>query len=257
MRASNPVDCLVEQRHCVANGAQDRIGRLVELDVVGAGCDEGAQLGVDGRHELRGKLEPVRVVARSLADMDRDRGRAGARRLDPVAGAAGQVAQVREFLDDPEAVRNRDAIHGDVARRAVVALRAQEPQRALRLEAGHPLVEALDELPAPHLAVGDDVDAGLDLVGHGESHRVVIELVEIRRPETAGRHQLEGAIHPAREAVAADDARRQDRERRVIRRRHASSLGARGQPAAVSAPSEASARRRYRKNSHMSAVRPP
>ena len=116
--------------------------------------------------------------------------------------------------DRPDDARHRVLVAGAVERDAgLVEVDAVERGR-----------EAVRVALAPHLAVGDDVDAGALHVLHGEPRRVVLRLLEERlghAPELARPHARRQPLaeplavdQPVGLRVAADDGRDEVRQRR-------------------------------------------
>src|SRR5581483_620268 len=199
----------VEEVHPALLGAgDDRVRRLVDLDEVGPSLDQPDALEVDQLRELPGELEPVLVNAVIVElDVDRERQRSGHGCLERARRLRLGVA---ELLDDPEPVLGAYALDGPVARRRVVPVDADLAEDADLLEAGHLPVEALHEVPALHLAVGDHVDAGPLLVADGDLNRVVEQLASVGRPVLALFDRVEPGPEPARDRVRADDAGRDE-----------------------------------------------
>ena len=73
----------------------------------------------------------------------------------------------------------------------------------------HTRGERPHEAGPAHLAVADDVEAGLLLVEDGPINGVVERLLDIDRPEPVGLHQFLGGVEPRWMGIAADHRRRQ------------------------------------------------
>ena len=92
----------------------------------------------------------------------------------------------------------------------VVSARAESPLGGERPDARQVPVElGREEARAAHLAVADDVDAGLLLVAQREVDRVVEHLGEVGRSELAALGRVDPGHEPGRPGVRADDARQQ------------------------------------------------
>ena len=100
-------------------------------------------------------------------------------------------------------------IYRAVARRAVIAVNANLPQRLARLQAGEMAIEALDEVPPAHLPVGDNVNTCALLIADRQANRVVKRLACVGLAVVSLLDCLERRPKPARQGVAADDGRGQ------------------------------------------------
>ena len=87
----------------------------------------------------------------------------------------------------------------------VVGGRAPVAGAADRLEAAQVLVEAQVEIDPLHLAVGDPVEPGADLVVDGQPDRVAHRLLAIHRAEQVGMrlHVGDELLVPARETTSS------------------------------------------------------
>ena len=147
--------------------------RLVDLDDVGACGLQVAQLLVDGGGvgERERPLVAVEVVLRLL----RHRERPGNRDLDP------PVRERAQELDVAHLHRPRPADLADDARHRVrMAGSVERNARLVEVDPVERSREAVAVALAPHLAVGQDVDARPLHVGDREPGRVVLRLLEIR-----------------------------------------------------------------------------
>ena len=196
----------VEQGREVGRGLRmDRGRRLVDLDEVRAGGDEAIQLRPQDRHErLRGGV-PRRV------DLARPVGQPAGQRVRPGEGHLQRPGRARDRVailgDDAEAVGRGDRLEDLEAVLLVVRPGPQPSRRWQRADARHVPVElGREEAGPPHLAVADDVDAGLLLVAQGEVHRVVEHLLEVGRAELAALGSVDPGHEPRRSRVRADDA---------------------------------------------------
>src|SRR5438477_221204 len=116
--------------------------------------------------------------------------------------------EVFELLDDAQAMGYRQALEWTVARGAIVAVHPDLSQDADALEPIESLVKALDEVPAAHLAVGDNVDAGSLLIQNGEVDRVVERLARVAWAVFVLLDCFERGPEPARNRVTSDNSRR-------------------------------------------------
>ena len=151
---------------------------LVDLHDVGAGREQVLDLGVDGggvveRHLL---LVLVEVVLRLL----RHRERAGHRDLD---GARGVGAQEFHVVDFDRMLAPHLA--GDARHRIGMAGAVERGAGIVDVDAFERGGEAVGVAFAPHLAVGDDVEAGALLVVDREQRRVVLRLRQMLRRRRA------------------------------------------------------------------------
>ncbi len=184
----------------------DRGRRLVDLDERGPCLDQGGDLGGQERHERRCRGQPCRVDQAGAGGQppgERERPRQGHPERPRRAGRG-----IPELLDDTQPVGCRDGLEDLEAVLLVVAARAQA---ASGLRGAHTRQVAIElgreEAGPSHLAVGDDVDAGLLLVADRRVHRVVQRLPEVGRPQLAtgvGGHRGD---QPRGVGVRADDAR--------------------------------------------------
>src|SRR5437879_5419452 len=164
-----------EPRHLLARDGASR--RLVDLDEVGAGGDEPAELRVDDLGEALRDVDHPRVQLAGV-DAGAERQRPGARRL----GAAGRVGlEVLELLDDAEAAGRRlDAPDRLVARLLVVPPGTRLAAHRQRLDALDDRIVRVDVPVKPaHLAVGNDVDSGPLHVADRGIGGIVHRLLEI------------------------------------------------------------------------------
>ena len=201
------VHCRVVQRYPVLElPRDDREGGFVELDVVHARPYQRTELVVDDARELVGHLYAIRVcVART--DVHGKREGAGTGNLD---GLCGVGARVSVLLDDAQTLRGHDLLDGLVSGRRVIPIETDLPQLGLALDTQNALVEALDEVPPPHLTIGDDVDARLLLIEDGHVHRIVVQLPLVGESIVALLYLVEGGPHPPWVGMASDDCRWQE-----------------------------------------------
>ncbi len=197
--------------------------RLVDLDDVRACRLEVAQLLVD---RLRvGEREVSRALVVVVLGLLRHRERPGDGDLDP------PVRDRTEQLDVTHLDRTRapDRAH-DARDRVRVARPVERDARVLEVDAVECRGEAIRVALAPHLPVGDDVDARELHVLHGEPGRVVLCFLEVLLadpPELERAHPRRQPVaeplavdEPVRLRVAPDDRREQRfRHRRRRRRR--------------------------------------
>ena len=114
-----------------------------------------------------------------------------------------------------------DLLH-DLERRVGVPQRLAElAGRGQRADALDRIVEADDEAHPPHLARGEDVDAGALLVEDRHLGRVLQQLAYVEGAQTPLRHGLARQPHPSRQSVASHHARRQQ-----LRQRQGHDVGA-------------------------------
>src|SRR3954453_6636370 len=194
-------------------GARLHVG-LVDLDDVGAGREQVADLGVDrgGVVERELGLALVVVVLRLLGH--RERPRHG--HLGPAVGVRLEELEVAELdgvpaLDLPHHSRDRVRVAAAVEGGAGV----------VEVDAGERVGEAVGVALAALLAVGDDVEPGALLLADGEQRRVVLRLLDpprIDAPELTGAHarreargELLAVDQPVRLGVGADEAGRERR----------------------------------------------
>ena len=191
-----------------SGGVAGRVARLVDLQVGGAGRDQRAHLGVDdGDHVGQHRIAADPAVGQQQRQRQRHRARHA--HLDrPLR----KPAQVRHLVDDAQPVRGPHRALDPVARVLVVAGGAEPACGAQRHQAGEAAVEALDEVAAPHLAVGDDVDPGALLIEQRYVDRVVERFGDVGLTQVpGGRGALLQGDQPARQRVAADQLRRVER----------------------------------------------
>ena len=182
---------------------------LVDLDDVGAGGHELAQLLVDrdGVVQRQPRIVGIVVVLRLLAIVNGpghgDRGSAGR------AARAGSATS--RTLD-----RDACAESGPTTRGTGFGWPSgRAPSRVVEVEPLERVGEAVRVALAPDLAVGDDVDAGVLHVADREQRRVVLRLLEPARvdaPELDGRRRAAAAVprasHDRSASRAADSCRR-------------------------------------------------
>ena len=197
--------------------------RLVQLDESTPAAHQRPHLAVDDRQQRLGDRPAVGVDVAAL-DAAGQRERPRHRHLDR---GVGERAQPAVLLDQPQAVRGGQRGDAEVAAALVVGRRAPAAAGRQRLEAAQVVVEAEVEIDALHLAVGDEVGAGAELIVHGQAHGVAHGLLAVVGAEQVG---LAGGVVaelgvPAGEGPAADDGRGEQRERR-----HGGSVGAAVRP---------------------------
>ena len=152
---------------------------------VGAGRDQALELRPEDRHERLGRGVALAVdLARAVGQPARQRVRPGQRHLERPRRARSRRSGTPRRRRGRRARRSARGPRSDAAGRG-----RRHPSRRSGGSARTPVrcaVELGGEEAGPaHLAVADDVDAGLLLVAQGEVDGVVEHLVEIGRPELA------------------------------------------------------------------------
>ena len=159
-RVGDACEARGEGVHAEVEGVVDPAGehRLVDLDVDAAGVDQGTHLGIDGDGQVGDEGRPIPVVP--VDDAVGDGQRPGDRDLDgmvgrrlgdpPVVGQEGLCGDDR--ADDHRKDHRQHAAHCLLG-------------TVLEVEAGEVPAVVVDVVLAPHLAVGDHVDSGVDLSG--------------------------------------------------------------------------------------------
>ena len=203
-----PAAALVEV--AVARIEQERIVGRVQLDVGRAELDQLVDLLAQDRgHVLQERLERRVRLARALRVVEvREQARAGERHLEDAVGAP---ARVRELLAGERAPaaqrshhRDRRALDDHVAQLLRVPLAPEkrvEVPLAEAIHGGRHL--ALEGEPA-HLAVGDHVETGVRLQREGRVDGAVLDRLELRAGEAAGRQALLRLQQLGRPEQAAD-----------------------------------------------------
>ncbi len=211
-RHCDPIDCArddVEELFRPVGVAGE--ARFVELEERDAFTHQRPQLAVDDRQDRLGDGAAVGVHVAAL-DAAGQRVRPRHRHLDRGAGEAAQAAVLG---DEAEAVRGDQRAGAAVAAALVVGRRPPAARRRQRFQAAEVVVKAEVEIDALHLAVGDEVGAGAQLVIDGQSHRVAQSLLAVVGAEQLGvaRGVVAEFRVPAGEGPAADDGRGERRER--------------------------------------------
>ena len=146
--------------------------RLVQLQHVEAGGDELARLLVDDTRERQ--RQPRAVVIMLVGQRVDDRHRPGDRELQ----ASGRVGARPAHLVHVNGRAARDGA-SDGRHLRLVPIGADADRHALaEVDPLQALEEAVDEVLARLLAVGDDVDAGRLLVGEREPHGVALRFLQ-------------------------------------------------------------------------------
>jgi len=175
--------------------------RLVHLDDVGAGLEEVEDLlahGIRVGHPDR-VGRPVVVVLRLLRH--RERTRDGHLRLP--ARVRAQELQVANLDRMAPGHRPDHAGHG-VGMPAAI----EGGARVVDVNALEGGGEAVRVALAPHLAVGDDVEAGAFLVGDREPRRVVLGLLEVGRVDAPELERADARREPLSQPVAVEQPAR-------------------------------------------------
>jgi len=176
---------------------------LIDTDLLGTSRDQGLDLRAHDRQQCLGNGMAVGILPvrqQPAAECERPRHT----HLEPATAAAGQPAQSLEFGDRPQAAWCRQFARDLVPATLVMGGRAKAP-RARRLQ-GNPLEKAVErqvEIEPRLLAVGDDIQAGGQLIlnrHHGGVLLHLFEVVSTKGLELAGRE-----FQPARKGVAAND----------------------------------------------------
>ena len=129
-------------------------------------------------------------------------------------GYGSDGSQTPIFRGQPESLRCSERCDTAVAAALIVRRRTPVSRLRQRLDAGEIIVKAEVEIDALHLAVGDEVGAGAELVVHGQAHRVAQRLLAVVRAKHLG---MSGDILaefgiPAGKRPAADHGRGKERE---------------------------------------------
>ena len=183
--------------------------RLVELDHVGAGLLEGPHLLVDGVCECHRQCFEVLVVL--VLHLLGHRERAGQRDLDALCSVGAQELDVAH-LDRPRPADR--ASYPRYGRGAAGAGRLQH-RRCVLVDAIERGREMVGIAFAPHLPIGNNIDAGPLHVANSEQGGVVLRLGQLRLGDTpqllaahaghrARLHRL-AVDQPVRLRIAADD----------------------------------------------------
>ena len=125
---------------------------------------------------------------RSRVDLARAVGQPAGQRVRPRQGHLQRSRRARDRVailgDDAEAFRRGDRLEHLEPVLLVVGAGTQPSIGRQRADTGHvPIELGGEEAGAPHLAVADDVDAGLFLVAQGEVDGVVEHLLQVGRAE--------------------------------------------------------------------------
>ena len=177
--------------------------RLVDLDVRRAGLDQSLQLGREDGHERPGRRDAIGIdVTRAVRQPSGQRERTGQRDLD---GSRGATARVLELLDDPQPMGRGDGLQDLESVLLVVAAGTQAAIGWQRLDTGQVTIELGREEPsAAHLAVRDDIDAGILLVSQCRVHGIVLDLADVHRAELASTLRRDRQVQPAGSSVGSD-----------------------------------------------------
>ena len=180
---------------------EDVEGGLVELDHVDAGLLELAGLLVQDLREGHGHLRPAAVVG--IGDRVADGHRAGQGELQFLLRlGAGEFHLVQVHRRGP------GQRPGDRRDFELVAIVPDAHERLLLpVDAADLLEEAVHEVDAEHLAVGDDVDAGLFLVAQPLGGRAALAVLERLAGELPAALEFLGLGEPVGARQAAGDGR--------------------------------------------------
>ena len=171
--------------------------RLVDLDDVGPGRLQVVELLVDGLRvgEREAPLVVVVVVLRLLGHRERP----GNGDLDPAVGERAQELDVADL----DRARAADRAY-DLRDRVLVPRAIEGDARVVEVDAVERGREAVGVALAPHLAVGDHVDAGPLHVGDREPGRVVLRLLELRLRHAPELTRAHARRQPVREPLPVD-----------------------------------------------------
>ena len=156
--------------------------RLVELDEVDPGGDEGLELGVDDRDEGLGDRVAIGVDVAAV-DAAGQRERPGDRHLDR---RVGEFAEPAIFGDGPQPVGCRQGRDASISVALIVGRQRPIAGPGERLQTAQVFVEPQVEIDPLHLAVGDPVEPGAELVVDGQPDGVAHGLLAVGRPEPLG-----------------------------------------------------------------------
>ncbi len=171
--------------------------RLVDLDDVGTGCEEVADLLVHRRRVVDG--EGLLALVEIVLGLLRHRERPGHGHLHGPVGVGLQELQVADLdrmlaADRPDHARHRVRVAAAVEGRAgIVDVDPLERRR-------EPVRVAL----APHLTVGHDVEPRELLVADGEDRRVVLCLLQPLRRDSPELRRADAGREPAGEPLSVD-----------------------------------------------------
>ena len=132
--------------------------RFIHLDMAATGIDKGEDLLVDCTGQLGCQLRPVMVMAVRGGIHDGQRAGKGEfhrTRADRLAGLEIMRAVGRTIMADRSANGRKIGLIGTVAKDAMLQI--------LEIETGDMTAVIMDIVLAPHLAIGRQIDAGIDL----------------------------------------------------------------------------------------------
>ena len=173
---------------------------LVDLDIIGAGREQILDLGIDRDRIIMGELGLVGIMI--VLGLLRHGEGAGDGDLDPAIGIGAEEKDVAH-LDRVAAGDLAD----DARHRIGLAAAIERGAGIVEIDAVERCREAVRIALPPHLAVGDDVEAGFFLVADGEQGGVVHRLIEpfgrdppqFRRPHP--RRKAAGQLRPVDQPV--------------------------------------------------------
>lgn len=180
--------------------------RLVDRDLGAADSDQPFQFVADQRKKRFRNSEAVRVliVGNQSAAEGIGTGEAGFERW-PVWG---QSPQTFKFLNSPQSSRSPQRTGDRVLAPLVVCWRS--PPAGRRVFQGQALEVAIErqvEIQPRLFAVGDDIQAGSQLILDSGGNRIILQFPQVVRAELV--EMLTGKFQPAGERVTADDGRSQ------------------------------------------------
>src|SRR5206468_10329958 len=212
--ADNGLDGAVENVHEAFRILLVRVAThrgFIDGDLVAAGLDQPFELHAHDGEQRFGERPAVLIplVGRQPAAEGVGTGNAGLERdgrLPTGDYRLGQTLEARKILDRAEAARGAQFAADFVLAALVVRRRTEAAGRSgFHLDTFEEPIEAEIEVEPRLLAVGDDIEPGIDLVANGDRHGIIDQLRTVGLAEHV--EVRGGKLQPAWKRVAADDGR--------------------------------------------------